>query len=211
MEGICFMKEYTAKKIVGEMTVEDERWARAEKIALTYTWDAYLPIPYATEAAMVHSDAGVTVLLSTSEWPIRVTEMENGGRVCVDSCMEFFFTPNESEQKYINLELNPAGTLHFNIGEGRGTREKVAFADKGVRVRTLISHGEGWKALIFVPYSLIDALYGKHENVFKANFYKCGDMTEKVHYATWNPVLTEKPDYHRPEFFGKVILSEEIL
>ncbi|HPH75320.1 MAG TPA: carbohydrate-binding family 9-like protein, partial [Bacteroidales bacterium] len=22
------------------------------------------------------------------------------------------------------------------------------------------------------------------------------------HFVTWNPVGTEKPDYHRPEFFG---------
>ncbi len=203
------MNEYIAKRIDREMTVEDERWERVEKIPFTYTWDGYRPIPYATEAAMVHSEAGITVLLSTTEWPIRVTEMENGGRVCVDSCLEFFFTPNEREQKYINLEINPAGTLHFNIGEGRGSRSKVNFADKGVRVRTLICHSEGWKAMIFVPYSLIDALYGKHESVFRANFYKCGDLTVKPHYATWNPVLTETPDYHRPEYFGRVILSEE--
>ncbi len=203
------MNEYIAKKIDREMTVEDERWERVEKIPFTYTWDAYRPIPYATEAAMVHSDAGITVLLSTTEWPIRVTEMENGGRVCVDSCMEFFFTPNESEIKYMNFEINPAGTCHSNIGERRGERSHVSIEGKGVRVRTQISHGEGWKVLLFIPYSFIDEQYDKREGVFKANFYKCGDLTVKPHYATWNPILTETPDYHRPEFFGRVVLGEE--
>jgi hypothetical protein len=37
-----------------------------------------------------------------------------------------------------------------------------------------------------------------------ANFYKCGDETAVTHYVTWNPVKTNNPDYHQPEFFGKV-------
>jgi hypothetical protein len=37
---------------------------------------------------------------------------------------------------------------------------------------------------------------------FRANFYKCGDKLSNPHFVTWNPVGTEKPDYHRPEHFG---------
>jgi hypothetical protein len=37
-----------------------------------------------------------------------------------------------------------------------------------------------------------------------ANFYKCGDETAVAHYVTWNPIKTVNPDYHRPEYFGKV-------
>ena len=65
--------------------------------------------------------------------------------------------------------------------------------------------------MFFIPYTLIDAFYDKRESVFKANFYKCGDMTVKKHYAAWNPVFTEKPSYHQPQFFGQVVLSEEML
>jgi hypothetical protein len=39
---------------------------------------------------------------------------------------------------------------------------------------------------------------------FRANFYKCGDKLSNPHYVTWNPIGTEKPDYHRPEHFGKL-------
>jgi hypothetical protein len=35
----------------------------------------------------------------------------------------------------------------------------------------------------------------------KANFYKCGDGLTVPHFVTWAPISTEKPDYHRPEFF----------
>ncbi len=205
------MKEYIAQKIFREMSVEDERWEKVAPAVLDYTWDAYRPIPYETVAKMVHSDAGITVLLSTTEWPLRITEMENGGRVFMDSCMEFFFTPNESEMAYMNFEMNPVGTCHIKNGKHRKERYQVSIKDKGIRIRTLISHEEGWKALLFIPYSFIDEHYENRACVFKANFYKCGDETVKPHYAAWNPVETEAPDYHRAEFFGRVILSQEAL
>ncbi len=208
------MKEYIAKKIDREMTVEDALWEKAEKITLEYTWDEYMPIPYVTQAAMVHSDAGITVRMTTTEWPLRVTEMENEKRICADSCMEFFFTPNESEQKYMNVEINPAGACLFHVGEKKATpsvRGVVPTEGSGMHIRTQISPMEGWTVMFFIPYTLIDAFYDKREKVFKANFYKCGDLTVKPHYAAWNPVLTDQPSYHQPQFFGRVVLSDESL
>jgi len=29
-------------------------------------------------------------------------------------------------------------------------------------------------------------------------------MLSNPHYVTWNPVGTEQPDYHRPEYFGEL-------
>jgi len=40
-----------------------------------------------------------------------------------------------------------------------------------------------------------------------ANFYKCGDKTSKLHYVTWNPVGTEDPDYHQPDYFGEILFE----
>ena len=36
----------------------------------------------------------------------------------------------------------------------------------------------------------------------KANVYKCGEETEFEHYGCWSMVDREKPDFHKPEFFG---------
>jgi len=38
----------------------------------------------------------------------------------------------------------------------------------------------------------------------RANFYKCADKTAHPHYVSWNPIETDKPDFHRPEFFGRL-------
>ena len=42
---------------------------------------------------------------------------------------------------------------------------------------------------------------------FRANCYKCGDKTVHPHFLAWNAVETAAPDFHRPEFFGKMILA----
>ena len=41
----------------------------------------------------------------------------------------------------------------------------------------------------------------------KTNFYKCGEKTEYIHFALWNGPFTEKPDFHRPEFFKEIVLD----
>ena len=53
-------------------------------------------------------------------------------------------------------------------------------------------------------YNKIKSFEGKKAT---ANFYKCGEETSEPHYVTWNPIGSENPDYHRPEFFGKVLFE----
>jgi hypothetical protein len=44
-------------------------------------------------------------------------------------------------------------------------------------------------------------------HVARANFYKCGDETETPHFGAWSPVQTPQPDFHRPEFFGRLVFE----
>ena len=38
----------------------------------------------------------------------------------------------------------------------------------------------------------------------RCNFYKTGAALSKPHYLSWAPVLTEKPNFHSPQFFQNV-------
>lgn len=40
-----------------------------------------------------------------------------------------------------------------------------------------------------------------------ANFYKCGEKTEYPHFGVWKHPGTPKPDFHRPESFGEIVLE----
>jgi hypothetical protein len=41
----------------------------------------------------------------------------------------------------------------------------------------------------------------------KGNFYKCGDNLKVPHFLSWNPIENEKPNFHLPQFFGKILFS----
>lgn len=40
------------------------------------------------------------------------------------------------------------------------------------------------------------------------NLFKCGDELSHPHFLSWQPIRTEKPDFHRPEFFAQVRFGE---
>ncbi len=39
----------------------------------------------------------------------------------------------------------------------------------------------------------------------RGNFYKCGDLLPEPHFLSWAPIATPRPDFHRPEFFDKMV------
>lgn len=205
------MKEYIAKKAHSEMKIDDSRWDNVESVILDYVWENAFPSPYETKAQVVHTETGITVRLTTNEWPITVTAMERNGQICIDSCMEFFFIPNTVDADYINIEMNPAAVFVTAKGASRGMREKLLDDGEGFKVTSMINGGEGWTVMASISYAYLLKQYSCVEKTMRANFYKCGDLTPTVHYSAWNPVETENPDYHRPEYFGKIILSEDLI
>ncbi len=147
----------------------------------------------------------------TEQW-FKAEKTETNQDVYEDSCVEFFVSPSDDEI-YYNLEFNGIGTCLMGSGTGR---EDIRRADPEIisRIRRVTSVGEksvseksggfSWTITMAIPFNVffrhsITELNGK---TFRANFYKCGDKLSVPHYVTWNPVETEKPDYHKPEYFG---------
>ena len=202
------VKEYIAKKVDSRMTISDERWNMANEAVLDYVWEDHFPSPYITTAKMVHSDEGITVRLSTNDWPITVTAMNFNDAICIDSCMEFFFIPNMDDPDYINVEMNPAAIALTAKAPGRGGRPRLDIHGEDVKIESSVVGEEGWTVMAFISYDFLLKHYSHCDKIMRANFYKCGDKTVRRHYSAWNPVDTPAPDYHRPEFFGKIILED---
>lgn len=157
---------------------------------------------------------GTEILLKyyvTEQW-FKAEKTESNQMVFEDSCVEFFVSPSD-DGIYYNLEFNGIGTCLMGTGTGREDREKT---DPEIisRIRRKTSVGKksvsekkgeySWTITIAIPpdvffHHKISGLEGK---TFRANFYKCGDKLSVPHYVTWNPIKTDKPDYHRPEYFG---------
>ena len=136
-----------------------------------------------------------------------------------DSCVEMFINPfPDKEVGYINVEMNAAGTALVAIGPDRRRRTPLAESDlEGWEVVPSLKgpfsgfHGaELWTLTYRLPLLLFEKCYGAQITpglTARANFYKCGDETETPHFGAWSPVLTPQPDFHRPEFFGRLVFQ----
>lgn len=133
------------------------------------------------------------------------------GEVFKDSCVEVFLSFNQ--QQYYNLEFNFLGTARAEYGQGR--KERVFLSEDTIRQ---IKHhswahttGEetAWELTLLIPftvfiYDAIDRLEGKE---ITANFYKCGDDLPEPHFLSWSPIQSPEPDFHLPQFFGKLLFD----
>ncbi len=194
-------------------------WRLGEELEICeYPWgcpwdDTSIPGCRPTETAKVQwTEAGLWVLLACDETDPRAVYTNGHDPVCRDSCLEFFLNAApEQGNDYINFECNANGALWCAFGPDREHRRffsDLGLAEPEVAVR---KSPAGWAVEYLVPNEVFLSLYGRVPSVgdtIRANFYKCGDDCEVPHYAVWNPVEAPQPDYHRPECFGALVITE---
>ncbi len=196
----CFKNEPDWEKVpVGKVDVF--QWESGEK---------YRP-ETAFQLCLVR-DKGIFLQMKTDETKLRVTCKDRDDPCWQDSCMEFFFRPFSDREEYINIEMNPAGAYLSEIGKGKGDRRYIKeLTDEQVTVSTDVTEN-GWSLSLFVPDEFIKALYGKGFDYdcggFYANFYKCGDLTERPHYGSFSPMSTLPPGFHNPGLFARIKFSD---
>jgi hypothetical protein len=136
-------------------------------------------------------------------------------RVWEDSCVEFFIQ-FEGEQEYYNLEASCNGYILLGYRKDRSSAEHAPqeVMDKIIRKPSLgkgvvfeEQHVEEWTLALEIP---VEAFWKSNLKDFstvkaKGNFYKIADALARPHYVSWAPISTEKPDYHRPEFFQNIL------
>lgn len=129
-----------------------------------------------------------------------------------DSCVEFFIQI-PGEKYYYNFEFNCIGTALAARRTSRSDAEHFS-PEKMARIKRYSTVGnkpfremEGlftWGLLVAIPFDLV-GLDGEHlPEAVAANFYKCADGSSLPHYLSWSPIPVEKPDFHRPEYFGEL-------
>ena len=136
------------------------------------------------------------------------------GPVCNDSCLEFFVSFDG--ESYLNLEANCLGVKCMGFGPGRHDRLRVKErVPGGFRAAPMIE-ADRWSVVYYLPFAELSLFYpgisaadfpaGRE---FTANFYKTGsaEVTGVEHYGMWSECLTENPDFHRPEYFGKCVME----
>lgn len=174
-------------------------------------WNEYSYCPK-VEFRVAHTEDAILLHFKVTEASVRARYSEDNGSVWTDSCVEFFSIP-AGDGIYYNIECNCIGTILVGAGPQRNNREHAP-ADVTAQVQRWSSLGRTsfeerveevtWEVALVIPYTVffkhqITSLDGKE---IKANFYKCGDELQTPHFLSWNPIEIEKPDFHRPDFFG---------
>lgn len=160
---------------------------------------------------LCHDNEKLSVKFVAFEKEICCLEKNDNGRVWCDSCVEFFLKPFSHDNRYINFEINPIGAMIMSIGEGRNGRETLVFEyKKQLHVKTQIEN-EFWTVEFAIDFLMLKKIFQMEADEplqeIYGNFYKCGDETKYPHYGMWNVIDKSEPDFHLPEYFGKLILE----
>ena len=157
---------------------------------------------------------GLAIRFHVQGLDLRAHNQEDNGRQWEDSCCEFFVR-EPSGDRYFNFEVNCIGRILGASGAGRKERVRQELSDLARirRITTLPAQTydesgtlRSWDIAVLIPFALFGADPACPPDSLKANFYKCGDETAHPHFLSWNPIDTPQPDFHRPEFFGELVL-----
>ena len=170
-------------------------------------WQDY---PYVPEVSVhiAYSEKALVLLFKVSEEHILGNVLENNGPVWEDSCVETFIEDPINEG-YYNIEVNCIGTKlaahrlsrtefqHFSNEELAEIKCYSSLEHKKTNLKN-----QEWTLLEIIPFLSIGL--EKKPEYLNANFYKCGDNCSRAHYLSWSPIGLPKPNFHCPEFFGKL-------
>ena len=160
------------------------------------------------------NDSGIRVWMECRESDPLRRVCEPNGRVWCDSCMEFFLAPGPRAQDgYFNFEMNALGALLLGFGVSDTEFVFDDFPRSRIPLRAEVG-ADSWNLDLTVPFALIQRRFpgfrAQSGAVLHGNFYKCGDETAQPHFLCHfpiDPARVPEPNFHRPEFFGALILE----
>ena len=130
---------------------------------------------------------------------------EDNGHSWEDSCVEIFLQNPANPAEYFNFETTCRGYLLAARGPDRNNRIKLSPSeiDSVLRTKQLASVAGNlvcWGMSVQIPASVL-GIKSFEGVTLRGNLYKCADKAKTPHYLSAFEIDTEKPDFHRPEFF----------
>ncbi|HZJ56743.1 MAG TPA: carbohydrate-binding family 9-like protein [Clostridia bacterium] len=195
-------------------------WEQIDPVLIEeYPWDenGYKP---RVEVRFFYTESRLHLQFTSYESEIRAVYRNMNEPVYTDSCVEFFFNPDpHRDDRYFNFEINAIGTLLLELGNDRNNRLMIRDTPQDIFcIKSSVSpdnadeyEGDSWILELSIPYSFIERYYGSQDfspgKRMRGNFQKCGDKTKFPHHGSWNRIDTLEADFHRPEYFGDLILK----
>jgi len=120
---------------------------------------------------------------------------------------EVFLQPDSSDPLvYKEIEVGPNG-FWIDLNISRGTREEMR---SGLKRRVILDETvKTWTAELSIPMNSLTPKFDANHD-WRVNFYRVEGATEPRFYSAWSATHTEKPNFHVPEAFGKLVFREKL-
>ena len=175
----------------------------------------------ATRCKLLYSASRLHGIFRIDDRYVRCIRAGFQAEVFKDSCVEFFVQPKPGAG-YFNFEFNCGGAMLASYvydpvrvgGRVRGCSplsleeagQVLLYHDMPDRVEPETEHDVVWHLGFSLPFSLLERYVGSigevGGQVWRANFYKCGDETSHPHWGSWQPIAER--NFHDPSSFGDI-------
>lgn len=196
--------EYVAKTILTPYDLGD-----CEPFPIAcFNWGGdYTPRSYGCMGHLEHKGL-IIKLVSEEKEPLHGYYRHNHP-VYLDSSLCTYLRFGDT-MNYFGFEMNANGALYASYGPNR--HDRITFSDLLLQ-RFHSTSGitpNYWYVILYLPYEGLAEIQDMPilgpQDVFHCNFGKQKSSSPMEHYASWNPIRTKEPDFHTPEFFGKVTI-----
>ena len=158
------------------------------------------------------TEEAVKAVFDITEPSVKARYSETNQKVFEDSCVELFLSFGNGF--YYNFEVSCIGTVLAEYGKNRFKRELLrpeiieeieVVSTLGNKPFGIRNEETSYRMEIKIPKQVFvfDACLINAGSV-SGNIYKCADGSPTPHYMYLFDIVSEKPDFHRPEFFKKL-------
>ena len=198
------MKQYLVRRIAGRLEIESCESTVIENFMWTCDYKPHCEV----KMGYIPGEELVIKFTVTESEPL-CRYHENEEPVYMDSAVEAFLSFGEDSKRYMNLEINSYGAMLANFGI-KGDRHKISTLSKALVEREAKMAGKEWSVTLYIPERMISDLFGPDESPsdgFRFNLYKICSTKGREHYASFAPINSETPDFHRPDCFAEAIIA----
>lgn len=221
--------EYTALKagcrMVMDGFLDESAWKQAPSVGpFQFPW-YQSGEKELTEAKIVWDDERIYFAFKCDDRHISAEQFSPNSPVSRDDCCEAFISPvpeGPARLDYTNYEINCIGTWLVGYHAKSRNAEQGKHEPGGIVIGRYIKGtvnndediDEGWVLEFSIPWTHFKDFGAefppKNGQVLYIGLNRCGGKTN-AQYSQWAPSQTEKPQFHSPRDFGKVILSTKVV
>jgi hypothetical protein len=191
--------------------LDEASWSRVPAVALRRAQDGAAP-EQATAVRIAHDLHALLLRFDCDDRDIWATHAQRDAPLWEEEVVELFVAPGEHDpSQYVEIEVNPLGTIFdARVASPNGRRDSMS-VDPSWNAAGLVaevcrpSPGR-WRAELAIPWS--DLCAGAPPRVWRANLFRIERPRDAdPEFSCWSPTLSDPPDFHRPAFFGRLLLD----